>query len=543
MYSEDVVARGRLRSLVIHLCGFLAASIPLSSFALTSMTVAWDSNTDPNVVGYKVYYGPAPGTYTNNVSVGNTTNATLSGMVEGSTYYLSATTLDNLGQESDFATEISYVVPLPASNQPPTLNAIANVTINENAAAQTVNLSGITSGATNEVQTLTVTAASSNPALIPTPTVSYTTPNATGSLSFTPVAFGFGTSTVTVTVNDNAGSNNISTRSFLVTVNPVNQPPTLNTLANLTINEGAGVQAVNLSGITSGATNENQTLTVTASSSNPNLISAPGVSYSSPNSTGSISFAPLGQGFGSSTITVTVNDGGASNNIVSRSFIVTVNPVNQAPTLNSIANVTVIENSGVQTVNLSGISAGATNEAQTLTVTATSGNTTILANPAVNYTSPNATGSLTFTPKTNAFGTATITVSVNDGGVSNNIVSRTFNVVVDAPPTISSIANRTITVNSATPVIAFTVGDAESTASSLITTAASSNQTLVPDSQILLGGSAANRTVTVTPATDQTGTANITIRVNDGVATSSTSFQLIVQGKPSAPAHLRVVAL
>ena len=352
MYSEDVVARGRLKSLVINFCGFLAASIPLSGFALTSITVAWDPNATPNIVGYKVYYGPSPGTYTNNVSVGNTTNATLTGMVEGSTYYLSATTLDNLGQESDFATEISYVVPLPAANQPPTLNALSSITINENASAQTVNLSGITSGATNENQTLTITAASSNPALIPTPTVTYTSPNTTGSLSFTPVAFGFGTSTITVTVNDNAGSNNITTRSFLVTVSPVNQPPTLSALSNLTINEGAGPQAVNLSGITSGATNENQTLTVTASSSNPALIPTPGVSYTSPNTTGSISFAPLGLGFGSSTITVTVNDGGASNNIVSRSFVVTVNPVNQAPTLNSIANVTVIENSGAQTVNL-----------------------------------------------------------------------------------------------------------------------------------------------------------------------------------------------
>src|SRR5437867_3915450 len=194
MYSEDVVRRrGRLKSLVIHLCGFLAASIPLSGFALTSITVAWDPSASPNVTGYKVYYGAATGTYTNTVSVGNTTNTTLSGLVEGTTYYLSATALDNLGQESDLSPEISYLVPLPAVNQPPTLNPIVNISINENAPAQTVNLSGITPGATNEVQTLTVTASSSNPALIPTPTVTYTSPNSTGSLSLTPAAFGFGT--------------------------------------------------------------------------------------------------------------------------------------------------------------------------------------------------------------------------------------------------------------------------------------------------------------------------------------------------------------
>src|SRR5437588_3377418 len=52
-----------------------------------------------------------------------------------------------------------------------TLFRSVNLTINENAGLQTVNLSGISSGATNEAQVLTVTAISSNPALIPPPMV------------------------------------------------------------------------------------------------------------------------------------------------------------------------------------------------------------------------------------------------------------------------------------------------------------------------------------------------------------------------------------
>ena len=88
-----------------------------------------------------------------------------------------------------------------AVNQTPTLDPVANVTINENAPQQTVNLSGITSGATNETQTLTVTATSSSPSVIPNPTVTYTSPNTTGSLTFTPVANAFGSATITVTVN------------------------------------------------------------------------------------------------------------------------------------------------------------------------------------------------------------------------------------------------------------------------------------------------------------------------------------------------------
>ena len=162
------------------------------------------------------------------------------------------------------------------------------MTINENAGLQTVNLAGITSGATNETQTLTVTATSSNPGLIPTPAVSYTSPNATGSITFTPVAYAIGSATITVTVNDGGASNNIVSRTFTVTVNPVNQPPTLNTLADVNLNENAGQQTVNLAGITSGATNEVQTLAVTATSSNPGLIPNPTVTYTSPNTTGSL---------------------------------------------------------------------------------------------------------------------------------------------------------------------------------------------------------------------------------------------------------------
>jgi hypothetical protein len=418
--------------------------MPLSAFATGSVTLAWNASTDPIVAGYNVYYGGASGAYTNEISVGNATNATISGLVQGTTYYFAATTYAASGMESPFSSEVSYWVPTNAPNQPPTLNPISNLTINENAGLQTVSLSGITSGATNENQTLTVIAVSSNTGLIPNPTVNYTSANSTGSLTFTPVANGNGAATITVTINDGGASNNIVNRTFTVTVNAVNQTPTLNAISNLTINENAGLQTVSLSGITSGATNENQTLTVTAVSISAGLISKPTVNYTSANSTGSLTFTPVANKTGTATITVTVNDGGASNNIVTRTFTVTVNAVNQPPTLNAISNLTINENAGLQTVSLSGITSSATNENQTLTVTAVSISTGLISKPTVNYTSANSTGSLTFTPTTNGSGTATITVTVNDGGASNNIVNRTFTVTVNAvnqTPTILEYSN------------------------------------------------------------------------------------------------------
>ena len=46
---------------------------------------------------------------------------------------------------------------------------------------------------------LTVTATSNNTGLIPNPTVTYTSPNTIGSISFTPVVNQTGTATITIT--------------------------------------------------------------------------------------------------------------------------------------------------------------------------------------------------------------------------------------------------------------------------------------------------------------------------------------------------------
>ena len=128
---------------------------PFTAFATGSVALAWNPSISTNVAGYKIYYGVASGVYNNTIPVGNSTNVTVTGLVEGTTYYFAATAVDALGVESQFSNETSYSVPTnstPAA--PPTLNPLSSLTINENAGLQTVNLGGITSGAANEAQTL-----------------------------------------------------------------------------------------------------------------------------------------------------------------------------------------------------------------------------------------------------------------------------------------------------------------------------------------------------------------------------------------------------
>jgi hypothetical protein len=62
------------------------------------------------VAGYNVYYGGASGVYTNEICAGNSTNATISDLVPGNTYYFVATTYNTMGMESPFSAEVSFTV-------------------------------------------------------------------------------------------------------------------------------------------------------------------------------------------------------------------------------------------------------------------------------------------------------------------------------------------------------------------------------------------------------------------------------------------------
>ena len=119
----------------------------------------------------------------------------------------------------------------------------------------------------------------------------------------------------------------------------------------------------------------------------------------------------------------------------------------------------------------------------------------------------------------------------------NGLLARAgFTNVTLAPPnvapTISNVADQTLWENSATTALPVTIGDAETAAASLALTAVSSNQTLVPNAAIVLGGSGANRTVTVTPAANLTGSATITLTVSDGELSATDTFIVNVQLSP-----------
>ena len=84
---------------------------PVFLSAQGSVDILWQPSPDTNVIGYNLYYGTSSRGYTNEISLGNTTSATISGLVGGVTYYFAATSYDATGDESDFSNEISYNIP------------------------------------------------------------------------------------------------------------------------------------------------------------------------------------------------------------------------------------------------------------------------------------------------------------------------------------------------------------------------------------------------------------------------------------------------
>ena len=309
--------RARKMVLKIGMWCALALFSEWQAFALQNVVLTWNPSTNSNVAGYNIYCGTRSHVYTNIIQVGTVTNVTIDNLTEGLTYYFSATSHDSSTNQSPFSNETSYSVPVAVTNTTPTLDAISNLTVDITAAIPNVALTGITSGTTNAKARIKVTAVSSVPSLI-RPSISYSSPKNAGKLTFRPTANATGTATITVTVNNGGISNNTVTQSFTITI--TNAPPTIDPIADLSIPTNAPQQTVNLTGITSGSTNENQKLKVTVVSSNPGLIK-PAVKYRTPQTTGSITFKPAANTNGTAIITVTVNDGNLSTET---NFMVTV---------------------------------------------------------------------------------------------------------------------------------------------------------------------------------------------------------------------------
>ena len=116
-------ARGISRLLPVISLAILATSVlflPVFTSAVLAAQISleWDANGEPDLDGYRVYYGTSSGNYTASVDIGNNTHCVISNLEQGVTYYFAATAYDSEGNESGFSDEIVYAVPAAVSPSP-----------------------------------------------------------------------------------------------------------------------------------------------------------------------------------------------------------------------------------------------------------------------------------------------------------------------------------------------------------------------------------------------------------------------------------------
>ncbi|HON09140.1 MAG TPA: hypothetical protein PLW02_13670, partial [Verrucomicrobiota bacterium] len=165
--------------------------------------------------------------------------------------------------------------------------------------------------------------------------------------------------------------------------------------------------------------------------------------------------------------------------------------------------------------------------------------------PSIFNTQPiiDSQGKLTFEPYPNRYGTAIVTVvAIDDGEENNTSEPQYFTIVVSKfnnAPKITPIGTQAINEDTVMGPVAFTISDVDTPLNELYITYTSTNTDLVPLSNITIGGSGANRTITATPVPNGNGMTKIRITVNDNhpffPKTASTEFVISVAAVNDPP--------
>ncbi|HXJ61212.1 MAG TPA: LamG-like jellyroll fold domain-containing protein [Verrucomicrobiae bacterium] len=137
-----------------------------------------------------------------------------------------------------------------------------------------------------------------------------------------------------------------------------------------------------------------------------------------------------------------------------------------------------------------------------------------------------------------AAGTFIAKLTVSDAAnsvTSSNLTITVTNPPVNSLPTVSHLGGFVTLEDVPLGPIPFIIGDAETAAEALTLSGRSSDPTLVPDENIVFGGTGSNRTVRVIPASNMSGNVNITITVSDGTLVASDSFGLTISPDNDPP--------
>ncbi len=440
-------------------------------------------------------------------------------------------------------------------NDPPSFTKGPDQTVFEDSGTHVINnwATNISKGTFEEAgQTLIFNVTPSNPSLfVSTPTI-----DDTGTLTFTPAADQFGSSTIEVVLEDdggtfNGGDETSDPQTFVINVDPVNDPPSFTKGPDQSVLEDSGTHV-----ITNWATNlslgnselAGQALVFNVTPSNPSLfVSTPTIDDS-----GTLTFTPAANQFGSSTIEVVLQDDGGTLNggddtSDPQTFVIDVEPVNDSPSFTKGPDQSVLEDSGTHEITnwATAISIGTPEEVgQTLIFNVTPSNPSLF----VSIPTIDDSGTLTFTPAADQFGSSTIEVVLEDDGGTFNGGDETSDpqtFVIEVLP-VNDQPSFSLGVASATREVLNDTGAPRDIAGYATDISPGPSNENTQTLEFIMGTdqpqlfastpaiNASNGTLSYTPAVDEHGIANVTAvlkddggTVNGGVdATSPFEFQI-----------------
>ena len=250
-----------------------------------------------------------------------------------------------------------------------------------------------------------------------------------GSLSFKPASQMNGSATLTVFAEDNGGTNQggenrSEVKWFTISVVPENELPTFQKGSDQVIFEDSGLQSIanwatQITPVPDSSTSSNLSFVVT--SLKPELFALqPAVSVN-----GRLTFSPATHAFGACLVNIYLknNDPSASANnrmSITRQFMITILPVNDAPSCTPGSDPQTYEDAAYQVIPgwVTQIRSGPDNEKdqQVQFILETNHADLFSQGPTIS-----SDGTLSYMPKKDQFGTASVFASIKDsGGIENN---------------------------------------------------------------------------------------------------------------------------
>jgi len=462
--------------------------------------------------------------------------------------------------------------------QAPFLGIIQDLTIDEDTPSNPITFT-VTD---NNDQSLTITYESANEDLISANSFKFsgeqvtsdnhrvsvfaTSVTTTVNLVLTPEVEQSGSTTISITVTDPHGMTDIQT--FTLNVSEINDLPSITSIKNQTINEDTESEPIQFT-VTDIEKNQ---LQIEVSAENSDLFPSNSNNITLSNDSGGNSWQlttnkgsdvltlwlrPATNQSGTSMITVTVYDG---QNEVHTNFSMTVMPQNDPPILSRIVDQTIDEDTLSQAIPFTIFDP----DARSLTLTIYIENQLLIPSDNQHLTLINASFlkdtcytlttdsesiplTLYILAESNLSGASVLTITVSDGELSNSQAFTMTVLSVDDPPTLSHIADQATFEETPLTGIGFTVNDVDT--NTLAIEILSNTPDIIPsDPTHMTLSNAIGDTgytllakpldmlwLTLMPAPNATGIAEIIVKVSDETTDTSISFSVTVSPINDAP--------